>query len=526
MDSKKINIEKVVSNTENIIKNITSLKISVRLSLAFGIIIIFMFIMMFLGFTGLNTISEAVAKFNTNAAITDKSANALTNIRTMRQFEKDIIINLKSRVLVDGYFTKWKKQYDDCLNNVSLMKNIITNYDDKEKIIDMEAELNRYQEGVTDLHKQILSGEIMTLKEAANRMSEYKGGIRRLEKMSTDISDKNTGEMNKMTEEIIVTIDSTRITIIVIILISIAMTVLLSIIITRSISMPLMKFMDYFSSGANGDLNVRYPVKDKNSRNEIVQMAVIFNEFMDNLSKTISGVYNSAKQLLSSSGAINKTAVSMSESTLTQAASVEEMASSLEEMSATISQNADNAKDTDEIAQTTAKQAEEGGKSVAETVEAMRQIADKIVLIEDIAAQTNLLALNAAIEAARAGDHGKGFAVVASEVRKLAEKSQESAQEIGELSTKSTEISEKAGGLLKEIVPSIRKTADLVQDITTASEQQNSGVTQINSGMEQLNEITQQNSAASEELASTSLLLNKHADQLQKLMKFFKVKQS
>jgi methyl-accepting chemotaxis protein len=192
-------------------------------------------------------------------------------------------------------------------------------------------------------------------------------------------------------------------------------------------------------------------------------------------------------------------------------------------MSASINQNTENAKVTDGMATHASSEAVQGGAAVKQTVSAMKTIAGKIGIIDDIAYQTNLLALNAAIEAARAGEHGKGFAVVAAEVRKLAERSQIAAQEIGELAESSVEMAESAGKLLDTIVPSIKKTSDLVQEIASASEEQSAGAGQINTAMDQLNQITQQNASSSEELAATSEEMSGQAAQLQELMAFFTV---
>ncbi|WNV06132.1 methyl-accepting chemotaxis protein [Candidatus Methylospira mobilis] len=249
----------------------------------------------------------------------------------------------------------------------------------------------------------------------------------------------------------------------------------------------------------------------------------IVNNTIEKLAQTISQVMTATDALTEASGEVSATAQSMSQGSSEQAASVEQTSSAVEQMSASVVQNAENAKVTDGMAAKAAKEAEEGGAAVTLTVAAMKSIANKIGIIDDIAYQTNLLALNAAIEAARAGEHGKGFAVVAAEVRKLAERSQIAAQEIGELAGSSVDMAEKAGTLLSEIVPSIAKTSDLVQEIASASEEQTSGVNQINNAMTQLNQITQQNASASEELAATAEEMSGQAEQLQDLMSFFKV---
>ena len=247
------------------------------------------------------------------------------------------------------------------------------------------------------------------------------------------------------------------------------------------------------------------------------------NNTIAKIAEIIGDVNSAASNIASASGEISATAQSMSQATSEQAASVEETTASVEQMSASINQNTENAKVTDGMATQSSSEAVQGGEAVQKTVKAMKSIAGKIGIIDDIAYQTNLLALNAAIEAARAGEHGKGFAVVAAEVRNLAERSQVAAKEIGELAESSVEMAENAGKLLGTIVPSIKKTADLVQEIAAASEEQSMGVGQINTAMNQLNQITQQNASASEELAATSEEMSGQAMQLQEMMEFFTI---
>jgi methyl-accepting chemotaxis protein len=242
------------------------------------------------------------------------------------------------------------------------------------------------------------------------------------------------------------------------------------------------------------------------------------------LAGVINEVRTNADNLNHAAMEISKTSQSISNSASSQAAGVEEVSSSVEEMAGSIKQNSDNSRITDQIATKAATEAKEGGRAVSETLSAMKAIANKISIVDDIAYQTNLLALNAAIEAARAGEHGKGFAVVATEVRKLAERSQVAAQEIGELAGSSVNLAEKAGRLLDEMVPAINRTSDLVQEITAASTEQTNGVMQVNQAMTSLNQQTQQNAAASEELAATAEEMSTQAKHLIELMSFFVVR--
>ena len=270
---------------------------------------------------------------------------------------------------------------------------------------------------------------------------------------------------------------------------------------------------------AEGDLSVRMDVRPGDTDSLMAAMQTM----VDTLSQIIGDVRGSADSLSSASEEVSATAQSMSQASSEQAASVEETSASVEQMGASINQNTENAKVTEGIASKAAQEANQGGEAVKETVMAMKTIADKIGIIDDIAYQTNLLALNAAIEAARAGELGKGFAVVAAEVRKLAERSQVAAQEIGEVAKSSVGLAEQAGRLLEAIVPGINRTSDLVQEITAASQEQSAGAGQISTAMGMLNQITQQNASSSEELAATAEEMSGQAEQLQQLMAFFKV---
>lgn len=271
---------------------------------------------------------------------------------------------------------------------------------------------------------------------------------------------------------------------------------------------------------SGGDLTIDGP-----SNNGRVDRGILksMKEMAGNLRGVVSEVQAATDNVAAGSEELSASSETLSQSSVEQAASIQEVSASLMEIMASIRKNAESADATSSIAARTNKEIKSGEGAVERTVTAMREIADKITFIEEIARQTNLLALNAAIEAARAGEQGKGFAVVASEVRKLAERSATTAQEISELSAASVEVAEETGELFARLTPEIDKTAGLIKEVAKVCSEQNHGVTQIERAVEQLDTVVQQNAMASEEMASTSEELASQASALQDAMLYFRV---
>ncbi len=279
---------------------------------------------------------------------------------------------------------------------------------------------------------------------------------------------------------------------------------------------------DYMASIAEGDLSVEVDGKFLGREDSVGKLAGAVNATIGKLREIVNEVKSGSSNVSSGSHELSATSEELSQGATEQASSIEEVSSSMEEMAANIRQNTDNASQTEKIAARSAQDAEQGGREVSKTVTAMKEIAEKISIVEEIARQTNLLALNAAIEAARAGEAGKGFAVVAAEVRKLAERSQAAANEISDVSGSSVEIAEEAGRMLEKMVPDIKKTAELVQEIAAASREQDVGAEQVNQAVQQLDQVIQQNASASEEMASTAEELSSQAEQLQMNISYFR----
>jgi methyl-accepting chemotaxis protein len=384
----------------------------------------------------------------------------------------------------------------------------------REIYVALDGILNQLAAGAEDSRKAGLFDQYRAAVATMVPISETMGAT------FDEITENNIGNTNRQIEENLDRAGLLKLLVGIAMFLAPALALLLGWTLTKSITGPLAKGVAFARELSEGNLEANL---DVHQEDEIGVLAQTLQAMSANLKEIVADVKEASNNVASGSEELSASAEEMSQGAAEQAASAEEVSSSMEEMASNIRQNADNASETERIAIKSAEDAEAGGQAVSETVVAMRQIAEKISIIEEIARQTDLLALNAAIEAARAGEHGKGFAVVASEVRKLAERSQNSAGEIGKLSGSSVEVAERAGEMLERILPNIQKTAELVQEISAACREQDSGAEQVNRAIQQLDDVIQRNASASEEMASTSEELSSQAEQLIASMAFFKI---
>ena len=303
-------------------------------------------------------------------------------------------------------------------------------------------------------------------------------------------------------------------------MIIIIISIIIAVLISQNIVKSLNKSIKYADIISKGDLTREIDIDQKD---EVGILAKALNKMTKEVSKIISTVKESSKQITSGSLEMSSSSQQLSQGANEQASSIEEISSSIEQMTASINQNTQQAQRSEQASKKAADEIRLSTDTVIQSINAMKNIAKRISVIQDIADKTDLLAINAAVEAARAGEQGRGFAVVAVEIRKLAENTQKAAKEIEQLSDESVKVADIAGLKLQEVVPKILNSAKMIKEIAKASMEQNLSINEVNNSIQQFNNTVQQNAAASEELSSNIQELTAQSEQLLSVVSLFKV---
>lgn len=544
-----------------------NLKIGTRLALGFGLIVLFILLMVVFAFRGLSEMQHA----------TNRLANGII-----------------ARQMAASSALAYMQEVVRSVNNIVVLKDPAAQAKEKEKIKGTRA---KYAENMKQLEELIAKSKVSNQKEK-EMLDRIKGGIKPaaeannravalasagkrdealevLAREAIPLCDTLFASFYEMAayqkeqiaaryEDAVKTAASTRWVLGIGSLAVIGAAIVLALFITLGITRPLSSMLAMLRDVAygEGDLTKRL---DESRRDELGDTSRLFNQFIAKIHDIITQIARAADTVAAASGQLQTTSCQIAAGTEEVAGKVSAVATAGEEMSQTSGDIARNCVLVSDASRQAAESATSGAGVVNQTISGMELIAERVQgsaktvealgarsdqigaivgTIEDIADQTNLLALNAAIEAARAGEQGRGFAVVADEVRALAERTTKATCEIGQMIKaiqketgeavgameqgvqeveKGAVTSRESGQALEDILQRIHEVSMQVSQIATAAEEQTATTGEITTNIHRVTDMMQQTAQNADETAAAAAQLSSQAQQLQILVGRFRL---